>query len=174
MLKTHHEGKEQFGEYTIGGKKFFQYPCTAGQKLEVLKVIKSLLKSQLDPKTGAPAPDTVAMMDTLTGDFLPHFLGTILLSENEKVVDLASVRSFVDRGNRLLFEMSIETQREAMDDFFSLNPGVVEELLSLLGIRADNLPPEMLSELRKMSGGSSKPSATDGDSTPKQSSGSTP
>lgn len=173
MLKDRGDGK-QYGEYQIGGKKYYQDPLTAGQKLEVLSAFQSLAGSQVDTATGKPKPDALALMGNLTGDFLPHFLGVVLLSENEKAVDLASVRSFTERGKALLFQMDEETQLEAVDDFFALNPAWVEKLLSRLGLSGKNLPPGMLNELKEMLGDLSKPSATAGGSTRKRSSGGTP
>jgi hypothetical protein len=173
MLSKKTETELQHGEYQIGDHKYFQGELVTGQKLEVMKLLKGLLMTQFNEK-GAIEGNIPGMLNVLTGDFLPHFVGAILLREDEKPVDLARVRSFVDRGNELLFQMKSGMEQEIVNDFFSLNPTLIDDLLSMFGTSKATFLSGLSKEPKGASGSSSKPSAAGGGRTRKSSSGNTP
>jgi len=173
MLSKKTGSEPQYGEYQIGERKYYQFDLVAGQKLEVMKLLKGLLITQFT-EDGTAKGNIPGMLNVLTGDFLPHFVGAILLRDDEKPVDLARVRSFVDRGNEILFQMKSGLEREIVEDFFSLNPTLIDDLLSMFGTSRATFLSELSLEPKGASSVSSKPSAIGGARTRKSSSGSTP
>jgi hypothetical protein len=169
-----------FGKYELSKKTYFQFKLVAGQKLEVLKILKICL-GKMQPSDGqADRPVQIPniaklgeMLDTLADDLLPWFFGAVLLEDGEQVEKLASVRSFSERGRVMMYRMTDGVEREIFKDFFHLNQPEIEGALRALDLDL----PRLTSSLSFAPGGTSSKrsnsSPTGGDSIQGLSSGPT-
>jgi hypothetical protein len=140
-----------YGEYKFSGKVYRQYPLVLAQTTELMNLIASIVADQTNQETKQLQINLPALFDSLVGESLTRFLGLVLVEENETVEQLASVRSFVERGQKIAWQIRPVVVKEVMEDFFGLNKEDLGNILALFGIDLVALQSHLSEGFKKIS-----------------------